>query len=41
MRLVKQGRIIDLGQAAFKRLAPPDRGLVEVAVYPRPPHSSG
>ena len=40
-RLVKQGRIIDLGHAAFKRLAPPDLGLVEVTVHPRPPRSSG
>ena len=29
---VKAGRIIDLSHAPFKRLAPPDRGLVSVTV---------
>jgi rare lipoprotein A len=31
-RLVQQGRIIDLGRAAFAKLAYPDRGLVRVRV---------
>jgi len=31
-RLVEQGRVIDLGRAAFKRIAAPDLGLVEVTV---------
>jgi len=35
-RLVRQGRIIDLGQAAFRKLAHPDLGLVEVTVQPGP-----
>jgi len=35
-RLVRQGRIIDLGYAAFKRLARPHQGLVEVIVQPNP-----
>lgn len=39
-RLVRQGRIIDLGHEAFKRLAPPDLGLVQVTVHP-PPRSAG
>jgi len=30
--LVRSGRIIDLSHAAFKRVAPPDQGLVEVAL---------
>lgn len=33
-RLVDQGRVIDLGRAAFRRLAEPDMGLVEVTVEP-------
>jgi rare lipoprotein A len=33
-RLVQQGRVIDLGRAAFLRLAHPDLGLVEVVVEP-------
>ena len=33
-RLVEQGRVIDLGFAAFQRLAQPDLGLVEVTVEP-------
>jgi rare lipoprotein A len=33
-RLVRDGRIIDLSHAAFKRLAPPDVGLVVVSVQP-------
>lgn len=33
-RLVQQGRVIDLGQAAFKKIAQPDLGLVEVVVEP-------
>jgi rare lipoprotein A len=32
--LVRDGRIIDLGHAAFKRLAHPDLGLVSVVVQP-------
>lgn len=32
--LVRDGRIIDLSHAPFKRLAPPDLGLVAVAVQP-------
>jgi rare lipoprotein A len=32
--LVRDGRIIDLSQATFKRLASPDLGLVAVAVRP-------
>jgi rare lipoprotein A len=32
--LVRDGRIIDLTHAAFKRLAHPDLGLVEVTVQP-------
>jgi rare lipoprotein A len=35
-RLVKQGRVIDLGFAAFQRIAAPDLGLVEVTVEPVP-----
>jgi rare lipoprotein A len=30
--LVREGRVIDLGQAAFKRLASPDLGLIQVTV---------
>ena len=30
--LVREGRVIDLGQAAFKRIAPPDLGLIQVRV---------
>jgi rare lipoprotein A len=33
-RLVRQGRVIDLGFAAFQRIAHPDLGLVEVTVEP-------
>jgi rare lipoprotein A len=33
-RLVREGRIIDLGHAPFKRLAHPDLGLVSVVVTP-------
>lgn len=33
-RLVQQGRVIDLGQAAFRKIAQPDLGLVEVVVEP-------
>ena len=33
-RLVQQGRVIDLGFAAFQKLAEPDLGLVEVVVQP-------
>jgi len=40
-RLVRRGRIIDLGHAAFKKLASPDLGLVEVTVQPAPNRSSG
>ena len=32
--LVRQGRVIDLGRAAFRKLAQPDLGLVEVTVRP-------
>jgi rare lipoprotein A len=32
--LVRDGRIIDLGRAAFKRIAHPDLGLVVVTVHP-------
>ena len=32
--LVREGRIIDLGHAAFKRLGDPDTGLVPVTVVP-------
>ena len=35
--LVRTGRIIDLSHAAFKRVALPDLGLVEVIVEPLPP----
>ncbi|HWD92006.1 MAG TPA: septal ring lytic transglycosylase RlpA family protein [Verrucomicrobiae bacterium] len=33
-RLVQQGRVIDLGHAAFQKLAQSDLGLVEVVVEP-------
>jgi rare lipoprotein A len=33
-RLVAQGRVIDLGREAFRRIAEPDLGLVEVVVEP-------
>ncbi|MDB6108590.1 MAG: hypothetical protein JWR69_340 [Pedosphaera sp.] len=33
-RLVRNGRIIDLSHAAFKTLASPDLGLVQVEVQP-------
>jgi rare lipoprotein A len=33
-RLVQQGRVIDLGLAAFQRIAAPELGLVEVMVEP-------
>jgi len=32
--LVRNGRIIDLGHAAFREIAPPDLGLVDVVVEP-------
>jgi len=32
--LVREGRVIDLGQAAFKKLASPDLGLIQVKVQP-------
>jgi rare lipoprotein A len=32
--LVREGRIIDLGHATFKRLADPDLGLISVSVEP-------
>jgi rare lipoprotein A len=36
-RLVQQqGRVIDLGKAAFEKIAPPDLGLVTVVVEPLP-----
>jgi rare lipoprotein A len=35
-RLVDQGRVIDLGRAAFQKIAEPDLGLVEVVVEPVP-----
>jgi len=34
---VEQGRIIDLSKAAFKELAPPEVGLIAVAVQPVSP----
>lgn len=45
-RLVRQGRIIDLSQAAFARLEDLDRGLIEVRVKPveklkKPTHFPG
>jgi rare lipoprotein A len=33
-RLVQQGRVIDLGRAAFQKIAHPDLGLVQVVVEP-------
>jgi rare lipoprotein A len=33
-RLVRNGRVIDLGRGAFEKLAPPDLGLVAVVVEP-------
>ena len=33
-RLVGQGRIIDLGRAAFDKIAEPDLGLIAVVVEP-------
>lgn len=33
-RLVEQGRIIDLGRAAFHKIAEPDLGLIAVVVEP-------
>jgi rare lipoprotein A len=33
-RLVEQGRVIDLGRAAFEKIAAPDLGLVDVVVEP-------
>ena len=33
-RLVNRGRVIDLGRAAFEKIAEPDLGLVEVTVEP-------
>jgi rare lipoprotein A len=35
-RLVRDGRIIDLTHAAFKALAHPDLGLIEISVTPVP-----
>jgi len=35
-RLVQQGRVIDLGRAAFQKIAHPDLGLIEVVVEPIP-----
>ena len=32
--LVRGGRVIDLGHAAFKKIAPPDLGLIRVTVQP-------
>jgi rare lipoprotein A len=39
MDLVREGRIIDLTHAAFRRLSSPDRGLIQVKVekVPKPP----
>jgi rare lipoprotein A len=34
--LVRDGRVIDLGHAAFRQLADPDLGLVRVKVQPLP-----
>ena len=34
MRLVREGRVIDLAEAAFKRLADPEVGLVKVRIQP-------
>jgi len=34
MELVREGRVIDLGYAAFKKLAPTDLGLIQVKVQP-------
>lgn len=39
--LVRQGRIIDLGHAAFQRLAPTSVGLVEVTLQRVPRRSAG
>ena len=36
-RLVRQGRKIDLAEAAFKQLGHPDLGLVEVTIAREPP----
>lgn len=36
-RLVRDGRIIDLSYEVFRRLADPERGLVEVTVQPEAP----
>jgi len=36
-RLVRDGRIIDLSHAVFRRLADPDLGLIEVVVRPEVP----
>ena len=33
-RLVEKGRVIDLGRAAFQKIAHPDLGLVSVVVEP-------
>lgn len=33
-RLVREGRVIDLGRAAFRKIAHPDLGLVAVVVEP-------
>ena len=33
-QLVRDGRLIDLSHAAFRRLATPDKGLVDVRVEP-------
>jgi rare lipoprotein A len=40
-RLVAEGRIIDLGRAAFEHLAHPDEGLVRVSVQPIPASTPG
>jgi rare lipoprotein A len=37
--LVQDGRIIDLSHAAFKRLANPNQGLVQLKVRPEPPRT--
>src|SRR5882672_620834 len=38
--LVRSGRIIDLGHAAFRQIAPPDWGLVAVTVHVIKPETS-
>jgi rare lipoprotein A len=39
MRLVRQGRIIDLSEAAFRQLADPRNGLIYVRLYRLPTDS--